>query len=147
MAGGAFGPATSDSGNQAIATSVEQVEPINAFSISGMLLNMAAANVANQWRLGGPAFSIDAACASALVAVYDAVTYLRSGVCDTAIAGGVYLNLRSPVLPAGGSPSPLIIRMLLPPAPHIIITATPVARIMLAEDAVILFFPQSLAVR
>jgi len=93
MATGAFGDSVDGSGNRAIAESVAQVEPINAFSVSGMLLNMAAANVANQWRLGGPAFSIDAACASALVAVYDAVSYLRSGVCDSAIAGGVYLNL------------------------------------------------------
>jgi hypothetical protein len=60
---------------------------------------------------------------------------------------GLYLKLRSPLLSAVGSPLPLIIRMLLPPALHIIIAATPVSRIILAEDAVILFFPQSLAVR
>lgn len=60
---------------------------------------------------------------------------------------GLYLKLRSPLLSALGSPLPLITRMLLPPLLHIIIPATPVPRIILAEDAVVLFFPQSLALR
>ena len=75
------------------AAAVEDIEPIRAFSIAGNLLNMAAATIAQQFDLGGPAFAIDAACSSSLVATYEAVTYLRSGVCDVAIASGVYLNL------------------------------------------------------
>src|SRR5262249_29348128 len=75
------------------AASVEDVEPIRAFSIAGNLLNMMAATVAQQWDLGGPAFTLDAACSSSLVASYEAATYLRAGLCDVAIVGGVYLNL------------------------------------------------------
>ena len=67
--------------------------PMRAFSIAGNLLNMAAAVVAQQWNLGGPAFSLDAACSSALVATHQAIVNLRAGEIDTAIAGGVYLNL------------------------------------------------------
>jgi 8-amino-7-oxononanoate synthase len=72
---------------------IEDVMPLRAFSIAGNLLNMAAATVAQTFDLRGPAFTIDAACSSSLVAAYDAVLYLRAGVCDVAVAGGVYLNL------------------------------------------------------
>jgi acyl transferase domain-containing protein/7-keto-8-aminopelargonate synthetase-like enzyme len=72
---------------------VEDVTPLRAFSIAGNLLNMAAASVAQTFDLRGPAFTIDAACSSSLVATADAVLSLRAGVCDVAIAGGVYLNL------------------------------------------------------
>ncbi|HUJ60169.1 MAG TPA: aminotransferase class I/II-fold pyridoxal phosphate-dependent enzyme [Kofleriaceae bacterium] len=72
---------------------VEDVTPLRAFSIAGNLLNMAAATVAQTFDLRGPAFTIDAACSSSLVATCDAVLALRAGVCDRAIAGGVYLNL------------------------------------------------------
>jgi 8-amino-7-oxononanoate synthase len=91
MAGGTMGD--SDGTGEALSKAVENVAPISAFSMPGTLLNMAAANVANQWQLGGPAFTVDAACASSLLAVHDAVTHIRAGICRTALAGGVYLNL------------------------------------------------------
>jgi 8-amino-7-oxononanoate synthase len=72
---------------------VESVTPLRAFSIAGNLLNMIAATVAQTFDFHGPAYTIDAACSSALVATFDAVLALRARVCDTAIAGGVYLNL------------------------------------------------------
>ncbi|HXN83370.1 MAG TPA: polyketide synthase, partial [Myxococcales bacterium] len=72
---------------------IENVVPMRAFSLAGNLLNMAAAIVAQQYDLGGPAFSIDAACSSALVATQQAIVNLRAGQIDLAIAGGVYLNL------------------------------------------------------
>ena len=75
------------------AAAVEDVAPVRAFSIAGNLLNMMSATVAQVFDLGGPAFTIDAACSSALVAIYEAILHLRAGECDAAIAGGVYLNL------------------------------------------------------
>ena len=78
---------------EALSRSVENVSPISAFSMPGVLMNMAAANVANHWQLGGPAYTVDAACASSLLAVHDAVTHIRAGICNTALAGGVYVNL------------------------------------------------------
>lgn len=93
MLGGAYGDAPHGDGVHAVAESVAKLTPISSFSLPGSLLNMAAANIAHQWGLEGPAFAIDAACASALVAVYEAMLYLRTGQCDRALAGGVYLNL------------------------------------------------------
>lgn len=93
MASGIWGTKPDHAALKPLLDSVENLAPLSAFSMPGTLLNMAAASIAHQWGLGGPAFSIDAACASALVAVTDAVTYLRAGLCDSAVAGGAYLNL------------------------------------------------------
>jgi 8-amino-7-oxononanoate synthase len=92
MLDGQFGRVgrVSDEARKAI---TEAITPVRAFSIAGNLLNMMAATVAQVFDLGGPAFTIDAACSSALVAAYEAVTYLRAGLVDAAVAGGVYLNL------------------------------------------------------
>jgi 8-amino-7-oxononanoate synthase len=76
-----------------MADAVNRVAQTRAFSAAGALGNMSAAVVAQELDLGGPAFTVDAACASALVAIHDAVTYLRDGQIDAAVAGGVYLNL------------------------------------------------------
>ena len=72
---------------------VENVATTRAFSVPGNLLNMAAATVAQFYDLGGPAFAIDAACSSGLVALHNAVMHLRTKQLDLALAGGVYLNL------------------------------------------------------
>ena len=68
----------------------------NAYSLSGCLMNVVATNVAHYFKLGGPAFTSDAACASSLVAVTQACQYLRNlpprnGISPVALAGGVYL--------------------------------------------------------
>ena len=72
---------------------VAAATPLRAYSIAGALTNMAAATVSQVFDLGGPAFSMDAACSSGLLAVHEAVTHLRSGTCSSAIAAGVYLCL------------------------------------------------------
>ncbi len=79
--------------DELVAALSQDALPMRAFSIAGNLLNMAAAVVAQQWNLGGPAYALDAACSSALVATHQAIVNLRAGEIDTAIAGGVYLNL------------------------------------------------------
>ncbi|HXN55795.1 MAG TPA: SDR family NAD(P)-dependent oxidoreductase, partial [Myxococcales bacterium] len=92
--GGQFGRKALGSDSEELLQALTQdVVPMRAFSIAGNLLNMAAATVAQQYDLGGPAFSIDAACSSALVATQQAIVNLRGGQIDLAIAGGVYLNL------------------------------------------------------
>ncbi len=57
----------------------------------GLVPNLTASRIANRLDLQGPAFTIDAACASALVAVDQACAELTTGRCDLAIAGGVHL--------------------------------------------------------
>ncbi|MGH3670353.1 MAG: beta-ketoacyl synthase N-terminal-like domain-containing protein, partial [Pseudonocardiaceae bacterium] len=52
--------------------------------------NLVASRIANRLDLAGPAYTIDAACASSLVAVDHAVTELITGRCDVMLAGGVH---------------------------------------------------------
>ncbi|MGH9162316.1 MAG: SDR family oxidoreductase [Vicinamibacteraceae bacterium] len=58
-------------------------------SFPGILLNVIAGRVANRFDLGGANFTVDAACASSLAAVYLAARELSSGSSDLVIAGGV----------------------------------------------------------
>ncbi|MDQ0068135.1 beta-ketoacyl synthase N-terminal-like domain-containing protein [Chryseobacterium lathyri] len=56
----------------------------------GLIPNLVASLVANRFNLGGAAFTVDAACASALIAVDHAVQELNRGRCNMVIAGGVH---------------------------------------------------------
>ena len=56
----------------------------------GLVPNFAASRLANRFDLRGPAYTVDAACASSLVAVDHAVSELSSGRCDAVLAGGVH---------------------------------------------------------
>lgn len=94
MLGGDFGLGSTDPALQEVfLKAVSHVSPIRAFSLSGSITALAAASVAQSFQLGGEAYSIDSACASASIAVHNAVQALRSGRVDAAVAGGVYLNL------------------------------------------------------
>jgi acyl transferase domain-containing protein/NAD(P)H-dependent flavin oxidoreductase YrpB (nitropropane dioxygenase family) len=57
-------------------------------SFPGILLNVVAGRIANRFDLGGVNFTVDAACASSLAAIYLAGRELATGACDMAIAGG-----------------------------------------------------------
>lgn len=59
-------------------------------SAIGLVPNLAASRVANRLDLRGPAYTIDAACASSLVAVDSAVRELAGRRCDVMLAGGVH---------------------------------------------------------
>ena len=59
------------------------------YALSGTNLNGTAGRVSFVLGLMGPAKAVDAACASALVAVTDAVSDLQQGKADLAIAAGV----------------------------------------------------------
>jgi acyl transferase domain-containing protein len=56
----------------------------------GLVPNFAASRLANRFDLRGPAYTVDAACASSLIAVDHAVRELTSGRCDAVLAGGVH---------------------------------------------------------
>jgi 3-oxoacyl-(acyl-carrier-protein) synthase/malonyl CoA-acyl carrier protein transacylase/phosphopantetheinyl transferase len=56
----------------------------------GLVPNLAASRIAASLDLGGAAYTVDAACASALVAIDQAVAELRAGRLDAVIAGGVH---------------------------------------------------------
>lgn len=90
MASGEFGD---NADPEAILAAVENVIPARPFSAPGILANMVACSVAQELNLKGAAYTVDAACSSAIVALHDAVSHLRSGSIDAALAGGVYLCL------------------------------------------------------
>jgi 3-oxoacyl-(acyl-carrier-protein) synthase/aryl carrier-like protein len=55
------------------------------------LANMIAGRIANFYDIRGPVTTVDTACSSSLVAIRNAMTSLRLGESDLAIAGGVCL--------------------------------------------------------
>ncbi|MCY4647304.1 MAG: SDR family NAD(P)-dependent oxidoreductase [Gammaproteobacteria bacterium] len=72
---------------------VESAKPAEAaaclYALSGTNLNGTAGRVSFVLGLRGPAKAVDAACASAVVAINDAVADLQQGKANLAIAGGV----------------------------------------------------------
>jgi 8-amino-7-oxononanoate synthase len=91
LAAGEFGAeaAMTEEARQAL---TEALVPMQAYSMVGSLLNMVAANVNQCFDFGGPSFTMDAACSSALVALHEGVWQLRAGLIDAAVVGGVYLS-------------------------------------------------------
>jgi acyl transferase domain-containing protein len=67
-----------------------ELGPDRTESSMGVVPNFAASRLANRFDLRGPAYTVDAACASSLVAVDHAVRDLASGRCDAMLAGGVH---------------------------------------------------------
>ncbi|AGA90227.1 polyketide synthase family protein [Thioflavicoccus mobilis 8321] len=60
-------------------------------TVIGIIPNIAASRIANRFDLHGSAYTVDAACASSLVAVDHGVRQLQSGTADVAITGGIHL--------------------------------------------------------
>ncbi len=66
---------------------------INAYTVSGNVNNCVSGRVAFLLGLHGPAISVDTACSSSQVALHLACQAIRTGDCNTAIAGGVNVIL------------------------------------------------------
>ena len=58
----------------------------------GLVPNLTASRIANRLDLYGPAYTVDAACASSLVATDHACRDLREGRSDMVLCGGVHLS-------------------------------------------------------
>ncbi|MFF2089443.1 amino acid adenylation domain-containing protein [Paenibacillus sp. NPDC058174] len=73
---------------------IEAMDP-DALSMAapGNLSSMIPSRISYLLNLRGPAISVDTACSSSLVAVHLACQSIRSGECETAIAGSVKINL------------------------------------------------------
>ncbi|MDR2106374.1 MAG: 4'-phosphopantetheinyl transferase superfamily protein [Coriobacteriales bacterium] len=56
----------------------------------GTMPNLVASLVANRFNMHGPAYTVDAACASGILAIDQSIALLRSGSCDVAVAGAMY---------------------------------------------------------
>jgi phosphopantetheine--protein transferase-like protein len=68
---------------------LENLPEITEDSLPGELANVISGRVANVFNLEGPNFTVDAACASSMAAVMNAVASLREGKIDFALTGGV----------------------------------------------------------
>ncbi|MCF3124167.1 SDR family NAD(P)-dependent oxidoreductase, partial [Streptomyces arenae] len=65
----------------------------DAHTLTGAALSIIPNRISYLLDLRGPSIAVDTACSSSLTAVQQAVTALRDGTCDLAIAGGVSLIL------------------------------------------------------
>ncbi|WUI01964.1 polyketide synthase dehydratase domain-containing protein [Spirillospora sp. NBC_00431] len=68
----------------------ERLGPDGPDASVGLLPSLAASRIADRFDLRGPAYTLDAACASSLVAVEHAVRALRDGQVDAMLAGAVH---------------------------------------------------------
>ncbi len=67
----------------------EQLPEWTEDSFAGILLNVAAGRVANRFNFGGVNYTVDAACASSLLAVQLGVAELQRGTSDVVVVGGI----------------------------------------------------------
>ncbi|HLX09165.1 MAG TPA: aminotransferase class III-fold pyridoxal phosphate-dependent enzyme, partial [Thermoanaerobaculia bacterium] len=66
---------------------------IDGYTGTGNALSLTANRLSYALDLRGPSLALDTACSSSLVALHQACLSLRTGECDTALAGGVNLTL------------------------------------------------------
>lgn len=79
---------------------VNAAQEISTYFIPGGVRAFAPGRINYYFGFRGPSYSIDTACSSSLAAIQVACTSLRTGECDTAVAGGVNV-LTAPDIFAG----------------------------------------------
>ena len=72
--------------------------PFSADTAPALIGNIIAGRIANRLDLMGPSFTVDAACASALLAMQIGMQDLLSRKCDLVLAGGVNVNAPLPTI-------------------------------------------------
>src|SRR5581483_5182982 len=72
--------------------------PIGPETVPGLIPNIIVGRIANRLDLMGPSYTVDAACASSLVAIQLAMRDLLDGACDLALAGGSQVWMPVPTL-------------------------------------------------
>jgi acyl transferase domain-containing protein/phosphopantetheinyl transferase (holo-ACP synthase) len=70
----------------------KHLPPASAETVPGLVHSALVGRIANRLDLRGPAYTVDAACAAALVALDQAVQELRSGRCDAVLVGGAQVS-------------------------------------------------------
>ncbi|MER7362364.1 beta-ketoacyl synthase N-terminal-like domain-containing protein [Nonomuraea wenchangensis] len=109
LAGSRTGVYAGLSGTEYAHLTAADLAAVDAWTATGAALSIAANRVSYLLDLRGPSLAVDTACSSSLVATHLAVTGLRAGECDLALAAGVNLLL-SPLVTAafdrGGGTAP-----------------------------------------
>ncbi len=70
----------------------EQLTPYGPDTAVGLIPNLVASRLANRLDLNGPAYTVDGACASALLAVEQSCQLLRRGDTDLMLTGGLHFT-------------------------------------------------------
>ncbi|HEU4759322.1 MAG TPA: polyketide synthase, partial [Dehalococcoidia bacterium] len=70
---------------------------VTAEMVPGLIPNIIAGRIANRLNFMGPAYTVDAACASSLIAVDIAMRNLLAGRCDFAVVGGSQVSTPVPI--------------------------------------------------
>ncbi len=85
-----------DRGEQELAALAAELKrnlpPFTSESVPGLAHSVLVGRIANRLDLMGPAYTLDAACSSSLLAVEHGIRELRSGHCDAVLAGGVQVS-------------------------------------------------------
>jgi len=76
-----------------ISSRIEDLSTLDAYSMTGGSLSIAANRISYCLDLHGPSMSIDTACSSSLVALHQACQSIRRGESSTALVGGINLLL------------------------------------------------------
>ncbi len=71
----------------------KNLPPFNAETVQSLVPNILTGRIANRLNFMGPNYLVDAACASALIALEHGMRDLRSGKCDLALIGGVNASI------------------------------------------------------
>lgn len=71
--------------------------PFNAEMAPALVPNLVTGRIANRLGFQGVNYIVDAACASALIAVERGMDDLRAGRCDMAVVGGVHASTPPPI--------------------------------------------------
>lgn len=72
--------------------------PMGPEIVPGLIPNIIVGRIANRLDLMGPSYTVDAACASSLLAVQQSMRHLRDRECDVVLAGGSQVWIPIPVL-------------------------------------------------
>jgi acyl transferase domain-containing protein len=75
----------------------ESLPAFNAETAASLPHSVMCGRIANRLDLMGPAFSVDAACASALIAADLGIKDLSAGICDLALVGAVQVSTTYPI--------------------------------------------------
>jgi acyl transferase domain-containing protein len=76
----------------------KQLPPFTADTVPGLIPNIIAGRIANKLDLMGPSYTVDAACASSLIAIDIAVRELLSERLDMVIVGGSHVVTPVPTM-------------------------------------------------
>ncbi len=71
--------------------------PFTPETASGLIPNVTAGRIANRLDLMGPSYTVDAACASSLIAAQIGMRDLLTHECDLALVGGAHLATSVPI--------------------------------------------------